>query len=156
MVRTPSKINLFLKVTERCEDSYHNIETLFMPLDNPADNIQIDFESCTGISISCGTPGVPCDQRNICWKVADEYARQYDITPSWNIYIEKNIPIAAGMGGGSSDAAAVLRILNEHYEKASNKELAVIALNCGADVPFFSIPVRHWQADVEKFSPIRN
>ena len=140
MVRTPSKINLFLKVTKRCEDSYHHIETLFMPLDIPADNIQIDFESSAGISICCDTPEVPCDQRNICWKAADAYARKYNIAPAWNIYIEKCIPIAAGMGGGSSDAAAVLRILNNHYHKADSKELAIIALNCGADVPFFLNP----------------
>jgi 4-diphosphocytidyl-2-C-methyl-D-erythritol kinase len=140
MVSTPSKINLFLKVTERCEDSYHHIETLFMPLDNPADNIRIDFDSAPEISINCNTPGVPCNQSNICWKAADVYARKYNIAPSWNIYIEKNIPVAAGMGGGSSDAAAVLRILNDYYQKAGNKELAAIALKCGADVPFFLNP----------------
>jgi 4-diphosphocytidyl-2-C-methyl-D-erythritol kinase len=139
-MNTPSKINLFLKVTERCENSYHNINTLFMPLSNPADEIKINFEGTQGISIICDAPEVPCDERNLCCKAASKYAESCGITPSWEITIVKNIPVAAGMGGGSSDAAAVLRILNERYNKLDENELAAIALQCGADVPFFLSP----------------
>lgn len=139
-MNTPSKINLFLKVTERCENSYHNIKTLFMPLANPADEIKIDFKEETGINIICDAPGVPCDERNLCYKAASKYADSCKITPNWEITITKNIPIAAGMGGGSSDAAAVLRILNGKYQKLPPEELVAIALNCGADVPFFLSP----------------
>jgi len=139
-MKTPSKINLFLKVTERCENSYHNIKTLFMPLENPADEIKINFERATGIRIICETPEVPCDERNLCYKAASKYADSCGINPNWEITITKEIPIAAGMGGGSSDAAAVLRILNEKYKKLTEKELAAIALHCGADVPFFLSP----------------
>ena len=139
-MNTPSKINLFLKVTERCENSYHNIKTLFMPLANPADKIKINFERETGIAIICDTLGVPCDERNLCHKAATKYAESCGIIPNWEISIDKNIPIAAGMGGGSSDAAAVLRMLNDKYQKLTSKELTAIALQCGADVPFFLYP----------------
>jgi len=139
-MNTPSKINLFLKVTGRCENSYHSINTLFMPLANPADEINIDFERATGISIICDTPEIPCDEHNLCHKAAGKYAESCGITPNWEITIVKNIPVAAGMGGGSSDAAAVLRILNERYNKLDKNELAAIALRCGADVPFFLSP----------------
>ena len=139
-MNSPSKINLFLKVTERCENSYHNIRTLFMPLENPADEISINFEKGTGISIICDASEVPCDERNLCHKAAAKYAEACGIIPNWEIVIKKNIPVAAGMGGGSSDAAAVLCILNDEYQKLNPEELASIALQCGADVPFFLSP----------------
>ncbi|MDD5598141.1 MAG: 4-(cytidine 5'-diphospho)-2-C-methyl-D-erythritol kinase [Victivallaceae bacterium] len=140
MMKTPAKINLFLKVTGRCENSYHSLRTLFLPLDAPSDEIKIDFTAAPGISISCALPGVPSDERNLCWKAASGYAAAAEINPNWQITVNKNIPVAAGMGGGSSDAAAVLRTLNEHYRKLGDAELAAAALRCGADVPFFLSP----------------
>jgi 4-diphosphocytidyl-2-C-methyl-D-erythritol kinase len=140
MLRTPSKINLFLKVTGRCDNSYHTLRTFFAPLCEPADEIKIDFNSESGISINCDTPGVPCDERNLCYKAASKYAKFCGLEPSWEITLHKNIPVAAGMGGGSSDAAAVLRLLNDEYKKLSGSELSSIALECGADVPFFLNP----------------
>ncbi|MFA6716495.1 MAG: 4-(cytidine 5'-diphospho)-2-C-methyl-D-erythritol kinase [Victivallaceae bacterium] len=139
-MKTPSKINLFLKVTGRCENFYHSIRTLFLPLAEPSDEITIDFTAAPGITVNCDMPGVPRDERNLCWKTAAEYAAVAGIEPSWQITLKKNIPVAAGMGGGSSDAAAVLRILNERCRKLSNGELAAIARRCGADVPFFLSP----------------
>lgn len=139
-MKTPAKINLFLKVTGRCENSYHSLRTLFLPLDEPADEITIDFTAVPGIAISCAMPGVPSDERNLCWKAANEYAGLAEISPNWQITVSKNIPVAAGMGGGSSDAAAVLRILNGRYRKLSDKDLAAAARRCGADVPFFLSP----------------
>ena len=139
-MNTPSKINLFLKVTGQCENSYHKIKTLFMPLEDPADEIKIDFNVSAGIKIICTAPEVPLDERNLCHKAAAKYAEFCGITPNWKITIVKNIPIAGGMGGGSSDAAAVLRILNEKYKKLDKNELTAIALQCGADVPFFLNP----------------
>ena len=139
-VKTPSKINLYLKITGKREDSYHTLESFFMPLDEPADMIEIDFNSNEGIAILCDDPRVPCDERNICYKAALHYAEHANIQPAWQIRIEKNIPVAAGMGGGSSDAAAVLNILNAELQKLSKSELAEIALRCGADVPFFLYP----------------
>lgn len=111
-----------------------------MPLANPADEIEIDFGASPGISIICDLPEVPCDEHNLCYKAAAGYAGACGISPDWEISISKNIPVAAGMGGGSSDAAAVLRILNEKYRKLTHAELTAIALRCGADVPFFLAP----------------
>lgn len=139
-MKTSSKINLFLKVTGTCKNSYHSINTFFMPLANPADEIKINFEAESGISIVCDMPGIPCDEGNLCHKAAAKYAESCGITPNWEITILKNIPVAAGMGGGSSDAAATLLILNEKYKKLDENRLAAIALCCGADVPFFLSP----------------
>jgi 4-diphosphocytidyl-2-C-methyl-D-erythritol kinase len=139
-MKTPAKINLFLKVTGHCENSYHSLRTLFLPLAEPSDEIKIDFAAAPGIAINCAMPGVPSDKRNLCWKAANEYAALAGMSPDWRISIEKNIPAAAGMGGGSSDAAAVLRILNRHYRKLTDEELAATARRCGADVPFFLSP----------------
>ncbi len=132
-----SKINLFLKVTGRCDNSYHSIRTLFIPLATPADEIDIHFDASPGIGITCNSPEVPCDNRNLCHKAAAGYAKACGISANWEINITKNIPVAAGMGGGSSNAATVLRLLNEKYQKLNHEELSSIALNCGADVPFF-------------------
>ena len=140
MINTPSKINLFLKVTGRDENSYHTLSTLFMPLSVPADEIEIDFAAKPGIGISCDAPGVPGGEHNLCCKAANKYAELYGITPSWKITVIKNIPVAAGMGGGSSDAAAVLRLLDKRYKKSTPDELNALALKCGADVPFFLSP----------------
>ena len=111
-----------------------------MPLKNPADEININFGVSPGISIVCNSPEVPCDERNLCHKAAAGYAEAADIAPEWEISIDKNIPVAAGMGGGSSNAATVLRVLNEKYRKLTHAELTSIALHCGADVPFFLSP----------------
>ena len=72
-------------------------------------------DNANGIVIECEDCNVPCDSRNLCYKVAQQYADYANIIPSWKIVIEKNIPIAAGMGGGSSNAATVLNILQEKY-----------------------------------------
>ena len=111
-----------------------------MPLSKPADEIDINFAASAGISIICDKPEVPCDERNICHKAASKYAESCGVTPNWKITILKNIPVAAGMGGGSSDAAAVLKILNDKYQKLDKNKLKSIALECGADVPFFLDP----------------
>ncbi|MDD5699239.1 MAG: 4-(cytidine 5'-diphospho)-2-C-methyl-D-erythritol kinase [Victivallaceae bacterium] len=140
MIRTPAKINLFLKVTGSGENSYHTLNTLFMPLANPADELELRFDAEPGIRISCSAPEVPGDERNLCYRAAALYADRCGIAPAWEISLKKNIPVAAGMGGGSSDAAAVLLLLNRHCRRANDAELAALALDCGADVPFFLAP----------------
>ncbi|MEG2075108.1 MAG: hypothetical protein RRY34_01300 [Victivallaceae bacterium] len=83
---------------------------------------------------------MPVNQDNICAKAAQKYAEQCNLPLSWHIHIAKRIPIAAGLGGGSSDAAAVLRILNEHFQLLTAAELNALAAKIGADVPFFLKP----------------
>jgi 4-diphosphocytidyl-2-C-methyl-D-erythritol kinase len=139
-IQAPSKINLFLKVTGRRPDGYHTLHTLFMPVAKPADDITIELDAESGISISCDHPFVPTDSRNICYKAAELYAQKAEVAPNWAISICKQIPVAAGMGGGSGNAAAVLSGLNKFYKKLSPEEISELALQCGADVPFFLNP----------------
>ncbi len=135
--RSPAKTNLRLKVTARRTDGYHELETLFIPLISPCDLITLDFTAPPGITVSSNHPGIPDGPGNICWKAADKYCRSADITPGLDISIDKNIPIAAGLGGGSANAATVLLLLQEYYQAIDDDALADIAVSVGADVPFF-------------------
>ncbi len=138
---TPAKINLYLRVVRRRADGYHDIETLFYPLPKLTDWLRITDRRDAGIGIDCSYPGVPCDKRNLAWKAAQHFAEASRIEPAWQITIDKRIPVAAGLGGGSSDAAAVLRSLNEAYDcPLSEDALNQVAAQLGADVPFFLQP----------------
>ena len=138
----PGKINLFLKVTGKRPDGYHTIESLFLPLANVADDIAIDCDALPGaITVGCSDIMLPGGTNNIAGKAAELWAKKAAHVPHWDINIAKNIPVAAGMGGGSSDAAAVLKLLNDNYNNPlSDKELSEAALELGADVPFFLAP----------------
>jgi len=139
-IKSYPKINLYLRITGKRKNGYHDIETLFVPLDNPYDEITISESGSKGISVSANSPTVPDGEKNICWRAAAKFAEKAEISPGWKIDIFKNIPVAAGLGGGSSNAAAVLKTLNKKYSKLSERELAEIALSLGADVPFFLNP----------------
>lgn len=131
------KINLRLKVTARRPDGYHELDTIFCPLEFPCDRLGIDFESAKGISLLCNSPEAGDERSNLAFRAAERYAEVTGISPQWQISLEKNIPVAAGCGGGSSDAAAVLTLLNNRYQQLSDTALAELALTLGADVPFF-------------------
>ena len=135
-----SKINLLLSITGKLPNGYHKIDTVFLPLDTPADGIDLEFCDEAGIVITTSDPIVPCDERNLCWKAVKAYEQAASCEIGCSIHIEKNIPVAAGMGGGSSNAAVVLSILNDHFKALTDVELADVALSLGADVPFFLNP----------------
>lgn len=136
---TPGKINLFLKVTGKRPDGYHEIDTIFLPLKKPVDEITISH--APALSISSNNPSIPLNENNICFKAASEFAKIANIEPGWSINIKKEIPLSAGLGGGSSDAAAVLRGLCEmHPGEVKPETLHDIAVALGADVPFFLNP----------------
>lgn len=142
-LKTPAKINLFLKVTGRRDDGYHNLETIFLPLSNIFDTIKLTVTKQEGIKITSSSKDIPCSKSNLCYKAAEQYALKTGIAPQWEIGIDKQIPVTAGMGGGSSDAAAVFLLLQNFYDNAiGEKELISIAAKIGADVPFFlnSVP----------------
>ncbi len=136
-IASRSKINLYLKVRKRRNDGYHELETFFLPLDAPADRLMLEFSDAPVLRVKTSLPGLPEDLDNLAGRAALAYAERTGIIPAWSIHIEKVIPVAAGMGGGSSNAAAVLRMLNDHYQKLTEIELAQLALGLGADVPFF-------------------
>ena len=135
-----SKVNLYLRITGKRNDGYHEIESLFLPLNDPCDTIHI-YQNDSGLKITSDTDSIPVDKSNICHKAALEFANLANSEPNWHIHIEKKIPVSAGLGGGSSNAAAVLKILNEQY-KVNDKKLNDLATSIGADVPFFlnSVP----------------
>lgn len=135
-----AKLNLFLKVTKRRPDGFHELETLFLPVTSPADQITIDFDAAPGIRVRTNCPGLPENLENIAGRAALAYAEAAGIAPAFDIFIDKQIPIAAGMGGGSANAGTVLRLCDAHFGAVPSGELAQLALTLGADVPFFLAP----------------
>lgn len=142
-VKNAAKINLALDVTSRRPDGYHEIESVFQTV-GIYDEISVGLSE-NGIRISCEVPEklaktdeIPCDERNIAYKAAIRFFEKTGINCGCNIHIKKRIPSQAGMGGGSSDAAAVLYLLNRLTgSKLSKNELSEIGAKIGADVPFF-------------------
>lgn len=138
----PAKINLFLHVLGRRADGYHELETWMQKLQLYD---VIDMEVLPAgegqVEISCSNPNVPADASNLAARAASAYLAASRKGKGWGvrISIEKNIPVAAGLGGGSSDAGTVLRGLNSIFEQEfSEPELLEIARLLGADVPFFA------------------
>ena len=141
-MRTPSKINLFLRVAGCRSDGYHELETLFYPLETPSDELEIIRTGRAGIEFVSDDPALPRGADNLCVKAVGKFCSEAQIEPDgYRILLKKHIPVAAGMGGGSSDAAAVLRLMQRESGNALSPErLARIALSIGADVPFFLDP----------------
>ena len=133
----PAKINLGLDVTGTRADGYHLLETVFQAV-SIADTVTVELTDTPEITLSCDVKGVPCSPKNIAWKAAQRYREAAGLTDGVRIAIEKRIPMEAGMGGGSTDGAAVLLALQELTGNALDmKQLAAIAVSLGADVPFF-------------------
>jgi 4-diphosphocytidyl-2-C-methyl-D-erythritol kinase len=140
-LNTPAKINLFLKVNRKNNNNYHEIETVFLPLKDIYDTITVIFNDTDEIVVTTDHYDVPTDETNLCYKAAELYFNDSNNNKGMTINIEKRIPVAAGMGGGSSDAAAVLLILQKEFNLFKKEELLAIAVKLGADVPFFLNPV---------------
>jgi len=133
---SPAKINLFLQILGQRADGYHELRTLMCCV-GLFDTISIDFEGAE-ISASCSHPLVPQDQRNLACRAAHAFLAKIQRKTGVRIAIEKQIPVGAGLGGGSSNAAAVLLGLNRHFgEPLSRAALRELGLKIGADVPFF-------------------
>jgi 4-diphosphocytidyl-2-C-methyl-D-erythritol kinase len=135
-VQAPAKINLLLQVTGRRPDGYHELISVMQKL-RLADTL---FVQLTGgvISLTCSDPALPVDQDNLAWRAARLFFRRRGRAGGARIALEKKIPVAAGLGGGSSDAAAVLLALNRLCRAGLTEgELADLGLELGADVPFF-------------------
>ena len=132
----PAKINLYLKVLRRMDDGYHEIETLFERI-SLSDHISIE-PSQDETTITCDNPGVPTDEKSLMGRIVNIFKQRLGNNHNWHINLEKNIPIGAGLGGGSSDAATLLRGLNETTGFPFKKEeLMQFARGLGADIPFF-------------------
>jgi len=135
-IEAPAKINWFLAIKGRRPDGYHDLETGMQKL-QLADLLHIR-KAESGIRLSCPGADLPLDHNNLAYRAAEVFLSKYDIPAGVEILLEKKIPIAAGLGGGSSDAAAVLRGLNALFAtRLEIEELLSLARSLGADVPFF-------------------
>ena len=142
---TPAKVNLFLKVVARRPDGYHDLENVFLPLPDLHDTLTLeplpdDDDSPTRL-VADGPYAVPTDASNLCLKAVAAFAQATGLAPRIRLQLTKRIPVAAGLGGGSSDAAATLLLLNRHCRTClTDSQLQAIAATLGADVPFFIRP----------------
>ncbi len=132
-----AKINLFLDVTGRREDGFHDILSVMHSV-SLADTVSIDAEYSDELTISLNSdsPELPSDKNNLVYRAAEKYLTHFGINANVSIHLEKHIPIGAGLGGGSSDAAATLRALNRIFRKADTEQLIELASELGSDVPF--------------------
>ena len=132
-----AKLNLTLDVLGKRDDGYHDLQSVMQTI-SVRDDIEIDIGTGKPWRLLCDKEGIPCDETNLAWKAAKVYCDAMKKDPDGiEIRITKRIPSEAGMGGGSADAAAVLRALNRHYgEPLSIGALAELGAQVGSDVPF--------------------
>jgi len=136
-LKAPAKINYLLDVIRRRPDGYHDLRMVMQRV-NLCDDISITLNDSPDIRVTCGKKGVPDGHGNIAWKAARIILDIAGSNLGAVIEITKNIPVAAGLGGGSSDAATVLMGMNELLDlKLSDQRLMEIGVKLGADVPFF-------------------
>jgi 4-diphosphocytidyl-2-C-methyl-D-erythritol kinase len=135
-----AKVNLTLDVLGKREDGYHDIKSVMQTI-SIRDDVEIDLDTGKPWSLTCTKEGIPTDERNLAWKAAKVYFDAIGKDPNGlSIRITKRIPSEAGLGGGSADAAAVLRALNRHYgEPLSILALAELGAAVGSDVPFCTL-----------------
>ena len=136
-VRAPGKINLYLAVGDRRDNGYHDLTTVFHAV-SLVDEITIRNADVLSLEIGGeGADQLPLDERNLAWQAAELMAEHVGRAPDVSIAIDKSIPVAGGMGGGSADAAAVLVALNSLWELGvPRRDLHVLAAKLGSDVPF--------------------
>jgi 4-diphosphocytidyl-2-C-methyl-D-erythritol kinase len=133
----PAKINLFLSIINKMEDGYHNIGTMFHTV-NCGDLLFGEQDSNGEISISYNNPQEYSPEKDLVCRAAEKLKEKYNVSSGVRFYLEKNLPLGAGLGGGSSDAAAALRLLNKLWGlNASSEELEEIGASLGADIAFF-------------------
>ena len=134
-IAAPAKINLSLDITGKLENGYHALDTIMQTI-SIEDKITL-AKTGRQISVLCDHPQVPQGNGNICHKAAEAFFEKTALEGGVIITIDKNIPVAAGLAGGSSDAAAVIKGLNLLYGTGlTQREMCEIGLKCGADVPY--------------------
>ncbi len=140
------KVNIFLRILGRRDDGYHDLATLFLPLPSPHDVITITRSAPgTGVQLFCSEKTIAPEQ-NILFKCYERFGCATGFYPDITISLQKNIPMGAGLGGGSSDAAALLQYLNEQAGASclNDVDLNRLACDLGADVPFFLLNRPAW------------
>ncbi|HOP41133.1 MAG TPA: 4-(cytidine 5'-diphospho)-2-C-methyl-D-erythritol kinase [Geobacteraceae bacterium] len=133
----PAKVNYRLDVLRKRADNYHDLRMVMQRI-ALADEIELSLSETPGIRVRCNREEVPDGPGNIVWRAADALLKRAGLETGIDIFLVKNIPMAAGLGGGSSDAASVLMGLNELLGlDFTDEQLMEIGVRLGADVPFF-------------------
>ncbi len=141
--KSPAKINIGLRVLSKRKDGYHNIETIFYPI-ALYDYIRVSIKKIQSneniIDVKTSSKEKIDNRKNICYHAVKLFLEEFNIKEKHEIkiFIKKNIPVGAGLGGGSSDAATALKFLAEYFSILTN--LTNLAINLGSDVPFFLNP----------------
>lgn len=165
-VRAPAKVNLHLEVLRLRHDGFHEIETILQAVpifdqlrvtlieQYPGGEPEIEMEAGRGMA------GIPTDKTNLCWQAAQKFCRETRLSGRIHIRLDKDIPAAAGLGGGSSDAAAVLVACNHLFKtRLESGDLEAMGADLGSDVPFFiqggTAMGRGTGTDLTQLQPIR-
>jgi 4-diphosphocytidyl-2-C-methyl-D-erythritol kinase len=160
----PAKINLFLRVVGRRANGYHELDSVFVPV-SLCDRVRVEIRvepgsaADTVIALGCDQDDIPAGDKNLAWRAAEAFLREFGATVHRPrhvaIDLRKEIPAGAGLGGGSSDAGAVLRMMATLCRVDDAARLARVALTLGADVPFFLNPhVAHVGGVGELIAPL--
>ena len=136
-VRVPGKVNLYLAVGDRRDDGYHELTTVFHAV-SLLDEVTVRNADVLSLELAGeGAESLPADERNLAWQAAELMAEHVGRAPDVAITVEKSIPVAGGMAGGSADAAAVLVAINSLWELGvPRRDLHALAARLGSDVPF--------------------
>ncbi|MCE5221570.1 MAG: 4-(cytidine 5'-diphospho)-2-C-methyl-D-erythritol kinase [Clostridium sp.] len=134
-IKAYAKINIALDVVGKREDGYHLLRMIMQTIDL-YDTIEME-KTNSGIKLKCNKHYVPTDEKNLAYKAAKLFMENYSINDGVDINLIKNIPVSAGLAGGSTDAAGVLKLMNKIFNiNADDEELKALGLKLGADVPY--------------------
>ncbi len=134
-VYSPAKINVYLRIVGKRSDGYHDLETVMVPLDF-GDEITLELTE-NQLTLECDDPRLPTDDTNLALRAAQQLQQRCAVRRGAKILLKKRIPLAAGLGGGSSNAAAVLQGLNRLWNLNASPALGELAASLGSDVNFF-------------------
>jgi 4-diphosphocytidyl-2-C-methyl-D-erythritol kinase len=134
--KSPCKVNLLLNILGKRADGFHELETVMQPV-SLFDEIMLE-RGGEGIQLSCSNLELPTDSRNLVYRAADAFLKLHNLRAGVRIHLKKNIPLAAGLGGGSGNAATTLLGMNELFGSPLQiRALDSIAATLGSDIPFF-------------------
>ncbi|MBI2926360.1 MAG: 4-(cytidine 5'-diphospho)-2-C-methyl-D-erythritol kinase [Verrucomicrobia bacterium] len=134
--QSPCKVNLLLNILGQRPDGFHELETVLQPV--PLWDVLEFTRAGPGIGLTCSNPALPLDATNLVHRAAAAFLQAARIDEGVQIHLEKKIPLAAGLGGGSGNAATTLRALNDLFDRPlSAEQLHALATELGSDVPFF-------------------
>ncbi len=155
-VAAPGKVNLILRVLDRRADSYHNLWSVMQAFDL-SDTVVAEADGSEGIRMTCEGADLPTDSANLADRAAERVLARLGLRRGVRLVVRKRLPVAAGVGGGSSDAAATIRALATLLETGwSRAEMAAVGEEVGSDVPFFFYgPTALVEGRGERVSPLQ-